>query len=47
MPGDIDDVSIRVPDEESTNAPRFICEGVHDLISMSLRFCIRGRIEID
>ena len=47
MPGDIDHVSIRAPDEESTNTQRFVRDRVHDLISTSLRFFIRGIDVID
>jgi hypothetical protein len=42
---DIDDVSVRVPDEESTNSPRLVGNRVHDLIAVLLRILI-GSVDV-
>lgn len=47
MPGDIDHLSIRAPDEEATNTPRLVGDRVHDLIASLLRFLVCGVDVID
>src|ERR1700712_4514627 len=45
MPGNVDHLSIGAPNEETTDAPRFIGDRMHDLVPASLRLCVR-RVDV-